>query len=228
MGVLRVLVLLGVMAVLGVRPATAADNALTEEEKAQGWRLLFDGKTLNGWVPVGKPEAFAVVDGTLYCNGKGGHLIRTTERFKDFVLSVDFKISKGANSGIFVHWSDLNDWLHKSIEVQILDSYGKPPSRQGCASVYEYLAPSKNMCKPAGEWNTMVITCRGKMLTVEHNGEKVCEVDRDLWTTPHRNPDGSTNKFNYALKDLPREGYIALQDHGHEIWFRNIKIKPLP
>ncbi len=227
---MRSLLLLCAAVVLaaGPAPARAEENAFSEAEKAQGWKLLFDGKTLDQWVPMGKKEAWVIEDGALLCTGEGGFLLRSKEEYANFVLSVEFKITKGANSGIFVHLSDLKDWMHRSIEIQVLDSQGKNPSRFECASVYEYQAPSANACRPAGEWNSAVITCKENLITVEHNGRKVNEVDRDRWTMAHQNPDGSPNKFNHALKELPRKGYLALQDHGYRVWFRNLKIKPLP
>lgn len=223
------LLLGGLFSLVAWMPALAADNTLTPEEKVQGWKLLFDGTSLAGWevAASGKKEAWSVQDGLLYCSGKGGFLLRTTEEYADFILSVDFKLSPGANSGIFVHWSDLGDWLNRSVEVQILDSAGKAPNRNSCASIYDYQAPRVDASRPVGEWNRMVIVCKGSIIAVEHNGRKVCEIDRDQWTTPGKNPDGSKNKFKYALRELPRRGYIALQDHGNALWFKNIKIRPL-
>jgi len=73
----------------------------------------------------------------------------------------------------------------------------------------------------------MTITARANNIYVVMNGEQIIDMDLNLWTEPHKNPDGSTNKFNTAYKDMPRTGHIGFQDHGDPVWYRNIKIKPL-
>ena len=201
---------------------------LTEKEKAEGWISLFDGKTLTGWAATGSDEGWTVDDGAILCTVKGGGYLYTLEQYENFVLSVDFKIDTGVNSGIFFRWSDLNDAVHTGIEIQILDTYGREnPGKHDCGAIYELVAPSKQTCKPAGEWNTNVIACNENLITVELNGEKIAEMDVDQWTTPGMNPDGTKNKFKYAWKDMPRKGHIGLQDHGGKVWFRKIKLKPL-
>ena len=201
---------------------------LTEKEKAEGWISLFDGKTLTGWAATGSDEGWTVDDGAILCTVKGGGYLYTLEQYENFVLSVDFKIDTGVNSGIFFRWSDLNDAVHTGIEIQILDTYGREnPGKHDCGAIYELVAPSKQTCKPAGEWNTNAIACNENLTTVELNGEKIAEMDVDQWTTPGMNPDGTKNKFKYAWKDMPRKGHIGLQDHGGKVWFRNIKLKPL-
>ena len=201
---------------------------LTEKEKAEGWISLFDGKTLTGWAATGSDEGWTVDDGAILCTVKGGGYLYTLEQYENFVLSVDFKIDAGVNSGIFFRWSDLNDAVHTGIEIQILDTYGREnPGKHDCGAIYELVAPSKQTCKPAGEWNTNVIACNDNLITVELNGEKIAEMDVDQWTMPGMNPDGTKNKFKYAWKDMPRKGHIGLQDHGGKVWFRNLKLKPL-
>ena len=83
------------------------------------------------------------------------------------------------------------------------------------------------MAKKAGEWNHYTITCLENKIYVVHNGVQIIDMDLIKWTEPHRNPDGTSNKFNTAYKDMPREGHIGFQDHGQPVWFRNIKIKKL-
>jgi hypothetical protein len=82
--------------------------------------------------------------------------------------------------------------------------------------------------KLVGEWNRMLVTCRGNLITVELNGEMVTRMDLDRFTQPNRRPDGSQHKFDIAYKDHPRRGYIGLQDHGSPCWYRNIRLKQLP
>jgi hypothetical protein len=84
------------------------------------------------------------------------------------------------------------------------------------------------MQKPVGEWNHMTITCDKNLIIVEFNGEKVTTMDMDQFVEKNKRPDGSMHKFDIAYKDHPRKGYIGLQDHGGECWYKNIKLKPLP
>ena len=204
----------------------AAMNALTPAEKAAGWKLLFDGKTLDGWKATGKAEGWAVQDGTIADLTKGGGYLATVDTFGNFRLSCEFKMDKGTNSGIFIRWADLGNPVQRGIEVQILDSFGdNPPGKNDCGSIYDCLAPRVQACKPAGEWNKAVITCKDNLIWIDMNGRRVLYMNLDKWTTPHQNPDGSHNKFNTAYKDMPRVGHIGLQDHGRKVWFRNIKIR---
>lgn len=216
------------ISVTAALPALCADNVLTAQEKKQGWRLLFDGKTLKGWGATGRMEGWKVEDGAIVCLAAGGGYLYTQEQFGDFILSVDFKFERNANSGVFLRWSDLDDPVNTGIEIQILDSYGNPrPGKHDCGAIYDIIAPSQNTCKPAGEWNRLVVTCKGPMITVRLNGPVVAQMNLDQWTEPGRNPDGTTNKFRYAYKDMARVGHIGFQDHGHKVWFRNIKLLPL-
>lgn len=206
----------------------AAVNVLSPAEKTAGWKLLFDGKTLNGWKATGDSKGWVVEDGMIANLAKRGGVLATKTQFGDFTLSVDLKYVKGANSGIFFRWSDLADPVQTGIELQILDSYGKEtPDRHDFAAVYDCLAPTKIACKPAGEWNNVLLTSRKNRIFVDVNGKRVVNMDLSRWTTPHENPDGTPNKFRTAYKDMPRTGYIGFQDHGSKIWFRNVKIRSL-
>jgi len=207
--------------------ALAADNTLTGREKDEGWKLLFDGRTLNGWKVTGTPEGWGVEDGAIVCKAMKGGYLYTEEQFGDFVLSVDYKVSPRTNSGIFFRWSDLKDPVNTGIEIQVFDSHGRAPGKHSDGAIYDLVPPSKTVSKPAGEWNHEVITCRGSRISVELNGEKIAEMDTDRWTEAGKNPDGTPNKFKSAYKDLPRKGHIGLQDHGGRLWFRSLKIRPL-
>ncbi|HID56746.1 TPA: DUF1080 domain-containing protein [Candidatus Poribacteria bacterium] len=203
---------------------------LTPEERAEGWEELFDGKTLNGWAPTGRAEGWTVdeEEKAILCTVRGGGYLYTLDEFDNFILKIDFKIDPGVNSGIFFRWSDLSDPVHTGLEMQILDTYGKePPGKHDCGALYDMVPPKKSACKPAGEWNHVVITCKGPYITIDMNGERIIDVNIDDWDTPGMNPDGTKNKFKYAWKDLPKRGHIGLQDHGGKVWFRNIKIKRL-
>jgi len=217
-----------VMACFAGSAVHAAQNALTRGEKAAGWKLLFDGKTLKGWKATGNAEGWIVEDGAIANLAKGGGMLATVERFGNFVLSMEFKVEPHANSGVFFRWDDLGDPVQRGIEMQLLDSYGvEKPGRHDCGAIYDCLAPTKNTCKPAGEWNKMVLTCRKNLIWLDMNGKRIIYMDLNRWSTPGVNPDGTKNKFRTAYKDMPREGHIGLQDHGRKVWFRSIKIRPL-
>jgi hypothetical protein len=207
------------------------DNTLTPEEKAAGWILLFDGKTLEGWsTPSGASGKTPVEDASINPHGCGGYMMIHKETWSDFVLSLDFKISKGCNSGVFVRTFPLTprpgkDVGFNGIEVAIDDTTAAGYHDTG--ALYDLVKPSANAMKPAGGWNHLEVTCDGPKIAVALNGRAVTSTDLDAWTTPNRRPDGSPHKFDVAYKDHPRRGYIGLQDHGSPCWFKNIKIKPL-
>jgi hypothetical protein len=224
----RFIILLPVLACFAVNTMWAASNTLTLSEKKSGWKLLFDGKTLDGWTATGNPDGWTVENGTITDVTKNGGYLATKEQFKNFALSMEFKIVPGANSGIFFRWTDLNDPVQTAIEMQILDSYEvKEPYKHDCGAIYDCLAPTKNACKPAGEWNKAVINCRNNLIWIDMNGKRIIYMNLNRWTTPHMNPDGTGNKFKTAYEDMTQKGYIGFQDYGQRLWFRNIKIRPL-
>jgi len=162
----------------------------------------------------------------LTAKGKGD--IWTKERYGDFILSLEFRCEADTNSGIFFRCGGLEDWLHTSIEAQILqnnDDYENP--RHHCGGIFDCLAPQKQMVKAPGEWNKYVIIAREHEIWLFLNNDLTAYMNLNLWTEPHKNPDGTPNKFNNAYKDMPREGHIGLQYHGTPIWFRNIRFERL-
>lgn len=217
---------------IGVLVSTfAADNQLTTDEIKQGWLLLFDGQTLNGWMTSeGKPSRRPVEENCINPHRCGHYMMVHTQQWSNFVLSLDFKISKGCNSGIFVRTSSLTprpgkDVGFNGIEVQLLDSTGAGYYDTG--AIYDLSKPVKNAMKPAGEWNHMAITCKRGMIEVELNSEKVNHLDLDQFTEPNKRPDGTPHKFDIAYQQHPHSGFIGLQDHGADCWFKNIKLRPL-
>ena len=203
----------------------AGDNELTEQEKKDGWVLLFDGKTPEGWVNL---KSSNIEDGTINPFKSGNYVTYAKEKYADFVLACDFKVSKGCNSGIFIRTGNPKDPVQTGIEIQVLDSAGKEKmSKHDCGAIYDLVAPTKNPMKPAGEWNHMEITCDRSRIKVALNGETVAEADLDQWTEAGKSLDGTKNKFTKALKDFPREGQLGFQDHGQPCWFKNVKLKKL-
>ncbi len=207
------------------------DNVLTPREKREGWVLLFDGKALDGWMTSSHTESMRPVeDGCINPHGAGGYMMVRKEQYSDFMLSVDYKISKDCNSGVFVRTFPLEPYPAKDvgwngIEIQILDNPGAGYTDTG--AVYDLAKPTRQAQKLVGDWNHMIVTCKGQVITVELNGERVNRVDLNDFKEPYKRPDGSAHKFDRAMKDQPHTGYIGLQDHGSDCWFKNIKIKPI-
>ena len=205
--------------------------ALTAEERAAGWKLLFDGKSLAGWggFKSKTPGAgWKAVDGVLFREASGGDLI-TIEQFGDFELSLEWKLEKGGNSGIFFHVIDDGDFAWWSgPEVQVLDNAmhkdGKNPLTSA-GSNYAVHAPVRDVTKPIGEWNAVRLLVKGPH--VEHwlNGVKI--VEYELWS-PDWEARVKASKFGkIPMYGRAKRGRIGLQDHGDPVWYRNIKIRAL-
>ena len=220
---------LAVPAVMASSPENDSKNRLSAEEMETGWKQIFDGKSLAGWGVLGKPEGWAVEDGTIACTVKGGGMIYSKQRYKDFMLRCQFKVDPRVNSGVFVRWEDLKDPVHSGMEVQILDSFGRlKPDIHDCGALYDIMPPSMDVVRPAGEWNDLEITCRGPIVRVVLNSQQVVALDLSTWTTPGQNPDGGKNKFKRAYNTMVKEGHFGLQDHGGRVWYRNLRVKSLP
>jgi hypothetical protein len=190
----------------------AADNQLSDPEKNAGWILLFDGKTLDGWMTSSQKPSQRPVDQA------------------SINPSLDFKISKGCNSGIFIRTFPLTPRPEKDVgfnglEIAVDDT--KESGFHDTGAIYDLVKPKQNAMRPAGEWNHIVVTSRRNLIEVELNGQQVTRMDLDEWIEKNKRPDGSGHKFDIAYKDHPREGYIGLQDHGADCWYKNIKIQPL-
>lgn len=208
--------------------ARAADNELTPAEKAAGWTLLFDGKSTEGWLDS-KEQPVApthVKDGTLNphpCN----YMLIHKEIYDNFKLSLDFRISPRCNSGVFIRTFPLTpregkDVGFNGIEVAIDDT--TTAGLHDTGALYDLVQPSKNAMKPQGEWNLMHITCHNSVVSIEVNDIEVTRTDLDQWTTANKRPDGTAHKFDVAYKAHPRKGYVGLQDHGSDVWYKNIKL----
>ncbi|MDR2038683.1 MAG: DUF1080 domain-containing protein [Bacteroidales bacterium] len=215
-------------------------NVLTEAEKAEGWQLLFDGETLNGWRNYNGTELTApwvVEDGTLSALGKGsdenGYIV-TNQPYENFELLFDWKISEGGNSGLLYHVLERPGYNVPYLtgpEFQIIDNIGFPGKlenwQMACADYAMYPADlSKATLKPAMEWNTYRIVFDNGH--VEHwlNGVKVVEFK--AWSEDWFVKKNSGKWENAPEYGLAHKGVFCLQDHGDRSWFRNIKVKELP
>ena len=216
---------------LGLITVRAADNELSEMERKEGWVLLFDGQSTNGWMTSdGKPCRTPVQEGSLNPHRSGHYMLVHTQQWSQFLLALDFKISPGCNSGLFVRTAPLQprpgkDVGFNGIEIAIDDTTGAGYHDTG--AIYDLVKPLKNAMKPAGQWNHLEVTSLSNRIDVVLNGEAVTRADLDLFTSANKRPDGSAHKFDVVYKDHPRTGYLGLQDHGSPCWFKNLKLKPI-
>lgn len=221
-------------------------NGLTEQEKSDGWMMLFDGDTFDGWRGYRKdsvPSDWQLDDGKIYmaASGRGeagsanGGDILFDKKFSNFHLKLEWKLSEGGNSGIFYlgQESDELDYIWKTApEMQVLSpkhidwNLGTDGNRRA-GSLYDLYAADPQNVKPDGEWNQVEIIVYNGTVVHKQNGEAV--VEYHLWT-PQWNEDVANSKFpglNESWADVAKEGYFGLQDHGDDVWFRNIKIKEM-
>ena len=194
-----------------------------------GFVALFDGKSLDGWMtnPGNTRDTWSIdpKTGVLERNLKNGY-IWTEKPYGDFVLDLEYKLSRRCNSGVFLR-SDPNNPVQGGFEIQLLDSQGQDWDKKDHGAIYDAVAPSSKPAGKVGDWDKLRIRAKGDIIRVWVNGTKVSEADLSKWTTPQKNPDGSKNKFKTALNDLPKMGHIGFQDHGHNVSFRNIFLKEL-
>ena len=229
----------------------AADNTAAEADE---WIVLFDGETFDGWRGYNRtdmPAAWTIEDGAIKINGSGmgeagakdGGDIIFDRKFKDFELEFEWKVDKGSNSGVFYLAQEIPDQpiFISAPEYQVLDNENHPDAKLGVdgnrqsASLYDMIPAKPQNAKPFGEWNTgKIMVYKG---TVAHylNGEPV--VEYHLWTPQWKemldNSKFSQDKWPQAYELLlncggeNHEGYIGFQDHGDNVWFRNIRVKDL-
>ena len=223
-------VLLGAHAGGGIGAAQSTMNTISTKEQAEGWRLLFDGRTTVGWRGFRQPTlpaGWQAVDGELTRVGEAGDIV-TVDEFDDFELTLDWKLSPNGNSGLFYRVTEDDDVMwHTAPEYQIIDNAYKEPLKpvQYTGANYDLHPPSRDVTKPIGTWNQTRLLVRGAH--VEHwlNGVKV--VEYELWTPDwERRVRGSKFK-DYATYGRARRGHIGLQDHGDRAAYRNIKIRSL-
>lgn len=224
----------------GAAPTWAAhSNTLTAEEKTVGWRLLFDGKSTAGWRGYKSrtmPGSWRVEHGSLLPRREkdvsSGDMI-TIETFGDFELRLEWKMTKGNNSGVIYRATEENDNVWESgPEYQILDNAGHADGLNKLASAgacYSVFAPAKDATRPLGQWNLTRIVAHGQH--VEHwlNGEKVVEyeIKSKRWYAHVKTSKFFQTAYREGNWGLAERGHIGLQDYGGAVEFRNIKIRPL-
>jgi hypothetical protein len=191
-----------------------------------GFISLFDGKTLNGWVLIGKKGRGYVVDkGVLICPHDGGGNLFTEKQYSNFVLRLEFRTEEGGNNGIGIRAPLKGDVAYSGMEIQILDDQapiyrGKLKPAQYHGSIYDVVPARQGFLKRAGEWNREEITVDGRHITVKLNGTVIVDADLDTVKDPE------------VLKRHPglarSNGHIGFLGHDSRVEFRNIQLKELP
>ncbi|MDP4282870.1 MAG: DUF1080 domain-containing protein [Bacteroidota bacterium] len=232
---------------LGAGSCFSQDNTLTQKEKKDGWKLLFDGKTTNGWHTYGKEtagKAWSVKDGAFYLDAEAqknldrserGDLV-TNEEYGNFDLKLDWKIGLKGNSGIIFYIKEdpekYRNTYNTGMEMQVLDNgtpirLGNPDARpytHRAGDLYDLLA-SKEADKPQGEWNHVEIHSLNGKLDFYMNG--VHTLSTTLWNDYWREMIAISKFKNMPDFGTFKKGKISLQDHNEDVWYKNIRIKRL-
>ncbi len=223
-------------------------GSVTAVPQGAGWTDLLGADNAPQWKNLAGAQSFEIKDGMLHIPLSPHPFISlkyatfTKQTFGDFDLHLEFKLGDTpwwtmipyailspqmhGNSGVFLRVPKGESAL-RGFEVQVVGDYGWPPCKTGTGSIYDVVTPMFNMARPVGEWNSYDISTRGTKVTVTVNGWRVIDTDFAQLTAP-------VGKFATPYSQLPLEGQIALQDHGGELWYRNIKIRtasvsdPLP
>ena len=159
-------------------------------------------------------------------------VIWTKQKYSAFVCSFEFNLSEHTNGGFLIQSSDKENWIPNTIEIQLLDDFGNTPDYHSCGSFYGFQAPTKNVTKKPGEWNKMVVICKGRKITVILNGEKINEIDTAEWTDAKKSPAGTDIEGKFqgrSLSTFEPYGYIGFQGlHGNSpMRIRNAVISPI-
>lgn len=239
---MRKIILAVLVAVFVMNVQAQKNNTLTSKEKKDGWVLLFDGKTMDGWRKNNATEmaanwtiddeAMKVAKGEVPGRGQGGDILFGNKKYKNFELSIDWKIEKEGNSGIFYYITEYpgKPIYYAAPEIQVLDNWNASDNKLAshlAGSLYDIIPALPQNAKPANEWNNIVVRVKDGKVSHIQNGVTV--VEYELWT-PEWYDLVSKSKFKDwpGFKEGPsKEGFIGLQDHGYDCWFRNIKIREL-
>lgn len=223
--------------------ASANSNSLTAQENTDGWQLLFDGTTTKGWHTYGYDsvgKGWIVTDSTLHLDvatindwpKNESKDILTNEEYDNFDFKTDWKIAPAGNSGILFYVNE-NKPKYKTTyetgpEMQVLDNAGHPDAKiikHRAGDLYDLISSSSEPVKPAGEWNHAEIISKDGKLDFYLNGIHI--INTTMWDDNWRQLVAGS-KFK-SMPDFGtfKKGRIALQEHGEEVWFKNIKIKKL-
>jgi hypothetical protein len=190
-----------------------------------GFVSLFDGKSLQGWLPVGQVgEGYLVENGVLICPAEGGGNLFTAREYADFVFRFEFRLQEGSNNGVGIRSPPVGDATYQGLEIQILDNHSprykdKLRATQYHGSVYDLAPAKRGFLKPTGEWNQEEIRALGRQITVRLNGTVIVDFDLDSVTDPQ------------VLEKHPglarHSGHIGFLGHGTKVEFRNLRVKEI-
>jgi hypothetical protein len=206
--------LLPLLALLCWAPATPS----ADPQPAEGFVALFNGKDLSGWkVHAGRMDRWGADNGILFVEGEGGGWLMTEKEYDDFEIRLEYKLPKQGNSGVALRAPLKGDPAYQGMEIQILDddNYKGLREEQYAGSIYDVVAPSKHVTKPAGEWNRMDITAKGRQITVSINGQKIVDANLDKYKDRAGKHPGI----------LRTKGHLGLQSHTGRVEFRNVYVK---
>ena len=198
--------------------------------RGQGWKPLFNNRLSDAIFP---DTVWTVSNGIL--TASRDECIWSADAYDDFVLDLEFKTADGTNSGVIVHATDTKNWIPHSVEIQIADDYSAewskaPPSWQ-CGAIFGHQPATIHNVRKPGEWNHMVVSCKGAIIRIELNGKPVNTCDMRAFTSAVNNPDGSTAPawLSTPMASLPLHGHIGLQGKhaGQPIYFRRVNIKTI-
>jgi Domain of Unknown Function (DUF1080) len=223
--------------------STAVDTSSSAPVNDSGWVSLFDGTSLNGWHSYGQKTpgaAWKTGDGSIYLDTasksgyqvKGGGDLITDDEFDNFDLKLQWKISEGGNSGIIFYINEdttkYKESWNTGLEMQVLDNERHSDAKikkHRAGDLYDLIACSKETVKPANEWNDVEIISNNGKLDLMLNGTNV--ISTTLWDDAWKKMVAGSKFKTMAGFGTFRKGHIGLQDHGHLVWYRNIKIKKL-
>jgi len=192
---------------------TVASTAQDVDEV--GFVPIFTGQDLAGWHAMGQQDWHAE-DGILWTEGKGGWL-RSEQRFADFVLRLEYRVTKGAVTGIFLRSAEQGDPTFTGLEISLLDDAGQLTDLHSTGAIYGAVIPLYSVGRKAGEWNQVEVSCIGRHLTLFLNGNRIHKIDFDdpAFVFAEKRP----------LSKVPNQGYIGLESHTHRVDFRNLRIQ---
>ena len=193
-------------------------NTLVYLERQQGYRLLFDGGSLDGWTNPGNWE---VVDGSIYRARGGGSLVQTAVTLPDnFELRFEWRVAAGSNSGVY--------YRPGQHEYQILDNRGHPDGRSpltSAAALYALVPAVPDATRPVGEWNEGRVVCQGTRIEHWLNGVKVVDLDS---ADPANAAAVQAFQRRFGTDMNARGGHLSFQDHGDPVWYRTIRLRTIP
>jgi hypothetical protein len=185
-----------------------------------GFVSLFNGQDLTGWKATGNQKVWGAEKDMIVVSGDGGGWLMTEKEYADYEIRLEFRMSKGGNSGVGLRSPLKGDPAYVGMEIQLLDdaNYKDLQPWQHTGSIYGVVAPSKVVTRPAGQWNQIHIIAKGRRVKVTVNGEKVVDANLGDYTEKH-------GKAHPGL--LRTTGHIGLQSHSNRVEFRNIWLKQL-